>query len=262
MKYDIDGLQFRPLKAEEIELRVGAVSEKGATLLLYQDSRCAMNILDETVGRSNWQRDHKEVKGNMYCGIAIWDDDKSQWVWKWDCGIESNTEKEKGESSDAMKRASVNWGIARELYTSPFIFINVPTHKKQGGRGYELDDKYVFSGAYVSSIEYDNKRKIASLEICNSDGDVIFPKSRKKGASHRREAEPRRENVTPYDMITAEDARNLKELIEETNTDTAIFLNYLGKGFNTNIESVDSMTKQQYIKAVSLIEEKKARNNL
>lgn len=260
MKYDIDKLQFRTLKAEEIELRVGTVSERGATLLLYQDSRCAMNILDETVGRSNWQRDHKEVKGNMYCGIAIWDSDKSQWVWKWDCGIESNTEKEKGESSDAMKRASVNWGIGRELYSSPRIFVRIPTKQKQGSRGYELEDKYAFSGAYVSSIEYDDKRKIASLQICNSDGVVIFPDSKKRKPSPKRA--PERENLTPFDMITAQDAQNLKELIEETDTDAAVFLKYLSNGFNTNIESVDSMTKQQYIKAVSLMEEKKARLNI
>ena len=262
MKYDIDGLQFRPLHADEIELRVGTVTARGASLLLYQDSRCAMNILDETVGRGNWQRDHKEVKGNMYCGIAVWDNDKSQWVWKWDCGTESNTEKEKGESSDAMKRASVNWGIARELYTSPFIFIKVPTHKKQTGKGYELDDAYFFSGARVSDIEYDEKRRISALTIVDGDGTVLysFPKSR----SPRRDV-PKQEkapSVTPYDMITAEDAKTLKELIEETNTDTLTFLKYLSSGFGTRIESVDGMTKQQYIKAVSLIEEKKARNNI
>lgn len=116
-------LDFRPLRADEIECRVNTISEKGCTLLLYKNARCDMNILDETVGSMNWERDHKELKGNMYAGIGIWDEEKTAWVWKWDCGTQSYTEAEKGEASDSFKRAGFNWGIGRELYTAPFIFI-------------------------------------------------------------------------------------------------------------------------------------------
>ena len=91
-------MKFRNLKAEEIDVRVGNCFSWGYTLLLYKDARCDMNILDETLGAENWQRDHKEVKGNLYCGVGVWDKEKSQWIWKWDCGVESNTEKEKGEA--------------------------------------------------------------------------------------------------------------------------------------------------------------------
>ena len=116
---------FRNLKADEIECRIGSISEgKGLSLLLYKDARCDMRILDETLGPNNWQREHKEIKGNIYCGVGIWDEEKSQWIWKWDCGAESYTEKEKGESSDSFKRSCVNAGIGRSLYTSPFIWIN------------------------------------------------------------------------------------------------------------------------------------------
>lgn len=177
-------MKFRGLKAEEIEIRVGSVGEHGASLLLYQDARCAMTILDETLGAENWQRDHKEVKGNLYCGIGIWDDQKKDWIWKWDCGTESFSEKEKGESSDSMKRAAVNVGIARELYTSPFIFIKGVSQsngKDQRGRDqYELtqEGKKLINGARVTEIEYEeteHARKIKSLTICDRNGNVIYP---------------------------------------------------------------------------------------
>ena len=90
-------LNFRKLTADEIEARVATVSEKGCTVLLYKNARCDMNILDECVGPMNWQRDHKELKGNMYSGLGIYDEEKKLWIWKWDCGTESNTEAEKGE---------------------------------------------------------------------------------------------------------------------------------------------------------------------
>lgn len=264
MKYDIDTLEFRPLHASEIELRVGTVSAKGATLLLYQDSRCAMNILDETVGRSNWQRDHKEVKGNMYCGIAIWDKDKAQWVWKWDCGTESNTEKEKGESSDSMKRAAVNWGIARELYSSPFIFVPVETQKKQTGKGYELVNPYVFSGAKVSDIEYDDKRKISALTIVDKDGVVMysFPKGGKKSAPKQTKpkAEPKpKKELTPQDMITVEQAEGVKGLLEDLAIDTETFLKYVAEKSGDSCASVDNMTSAQYDIAVNAINRKLAK---
>lgn len=112
---------FRALRADEIDVRVAQISEKGAQLLLYKDARCDMNILDETVGPMDWQRIH--ARDNANCIVEIWDEDKKQWIAKEDTGTESNTEKEKGLASDSFKRACVNWGIGRELYTSPFIWI-------------------------------------------------------------------------------------------------------------------------------------------
>ncbi|NOW12590.1 hypothetical protein B0H35_000004 [Clostridium acetobutylicum] len=47
------------------------------------------------------------------------------WISKQDVGTESNTEKEKGQASDSFKRACFNFGIGRELYTSPFIWIGL-----------------------------------------------------------------------------------------------------------------------------------------
>ena len=113
---------FRDLTANEIEVRIGQCNENGVSLLLYKDARVDMAILDDVLGQARWQREHYEVKGNLYCRVGIKID--NEWIWKSDCGTESNTEAEKGESSDSFKRACVNWGIGRELYTAPFIWIN------------------------------------------------------------------------------------------------------------------------------------------
>lgn len=115
-------LRFRDLRADEIECRVSTCSEKGVSLLLYKDARCDMNILDETVGPMNWKREH--LRDNANCIVSIWDGEKKIWVSKEDTGIESNTAKEKGLASDSFKRACFNWGIGRELYTAPSIWIN------------------------------------------------------------------------------------------------------------------------------------------
>ena len=80
---------FRDLKAEEVEIRVGKVGEKGATLLLYKDARADMTILDEIVGHFNWKREHS--RDNANCTVSIWDKDKEQWISKEDTGAESFT---------------------------------------------------------------------------------------------------------------------------------------------------------------------------
>lgn len=112
---------FRDLRADEIDVRIATINEKGLSLLLYKDARVDMDILDETVGEMNWQRKH--LRDNANCIIEIWDKEKGQWISKEDTGTESFTEKEKGLASDSFKRAGFNWGIGRELYTSPFIWI-------------------------------------------------------------------------------------------------------------------------------------------
>ena len=146
---------FRDLTADEIDVRVGQVGDGWATLLLYKDARVDMNILDEKFGPNGWQRKHYEVKGNLFCSVGIYDEEHDQWIWKDDCGTESNTEKEKGEASDSFKRACVNWGIGRELYTAPRIFIKWETANKK------LEGNPVF---FVEKIKIENKQ-ITGLAI-------------------------------------------------------------------------------------------------
>ena len=116
-------IKFRDLTASDIECRVQSVKQNGLILLLYKNARVDMNILDESVGAENWQREHYECKGNLFCRVGIDVTENDTWVWKSDCGVESNTEAQKGEASDSFKRACFNWGIGRELYTAPFIWI-------------------------------------------------------------------------------------------------------------------------------------------
>ena len=93
--------KFRLLEASDIEVKVKQVKKNGAVLLLYKTARTDMDILDETVGSENWTNDYREIKGNLYCGIAIREGDA--WTWKWDCGIESREDGEgnakKGEAA-------------------------------------------------------------------------------------------------------------------------------------------------------------------
>lgn len=114
-------MKFRYLKADEIEVRPALIKSNGVQLLLYKDARCDMNILDETVGAENWQRDHKEINGVVYCGVGI--KYESEWVWKWDAGSIGDIEKDKAAASSSFKRSCTNHGIGRELYTSPFIWV-------------------------------------------------------------------------------------------------------------------------------------------
>lgn len=149
-------MKFRDLTANEIECRVQSVKPNGLILLLYKDARCDMNILDETVHEENWQREHYECKGNLFCRVGI--RFPEGWVWKSDCGTESNTEAQKGEASDSFKRACFNWGIGRELYTAPFIWIPADKCDINGGKCF---DKFS-----VEKVIIENKR-ITALAIRN-----------------------------------------------------------------------------------------------
>lgn len=160
-------LEFRKLRADEIDCRVSTVKANGLSILLYKDARVDQNILDEKVGPMNWQRHHS--RDNANCIVAIWDDEKKQWIEKEDTGTESYTEKEKGLASDSFKRSCFNWGIGRELYTAPFIWISSDKCKiEPKGQGYTCNDRF-----YVSQIGYDGKGNISSLTILNGR-KVVF----------------------------------------------------------------------------------------
>lgn len=152
------GKLFRLLRADEIDCRIAQIKDSGLSLLLYKDARCDMNILDETVGEFNWKREHSRANAN--CVVSLWDGEKQQWISKEDTGTESNTEAEKGLASDSFKRACVNWGIGRELYTAPFIWI--PSDKCNIVNNGKLK---CFDSFYVEKIKYNENREIIGLSI-------------------------------------------------------------------------------------------------
>ena len=155
-------MQFRLLRADEIECRIAIVQSWGISLLLYKDARCDQNILDETVGPMNWQRHHS--RDNANCIVSIWDSDKGLWLEKEDTGTESNTEAQKGLASDSFKRACFNWGIGRELYTAPRIWIAADKcNIKERGK-----DKFVCNDTFaVEKIAYNYRQEISGLAIIN-----------------------------------------------------------------------------------------------
>lgn len=165
-------MNIRTLKADEIECRVQQIYEKGCILLLYKDARCDMKILDETFGVTGWQRRHELINNNLFCTVDIWDKEKNIWISKQDVGIESYTQKEKGQASDSFKRACFNLGIGRELYTSPFIWVNLKDKEiKKDGNKYALDKKIKFEVYHIVTSE---DKEIIELGIMDQDGEKRF----------------------------------------------------------------------------------------
>lgn len=145
------------LTANDVECRIKKITNEGAVLLLYKTARVDMRILDEVYGSMNWQRHHEVINNNLFCTISVWDSDKAQWISKQDVGTESNAEAEKGQASDAFKRAGFAWGIGRELYDSPFIWISGKVSK--------------YDRFHVTDIQYDReKQEFTRLTICDDKG--------------------------------------------------------------------------------------------
>jgi hypothetical protein len=156
---------FRLLKEDEIECRIGEIAKSGKslTLLLYKTARTDAALLDEKYTAACWQNDFKCIDGKMYGGIGVTFDSGATWVWKWDCGKESNMEAEKGEASDAFKRAGFKWGIGTELYTAPKI--RIPSEKCNIS---EFNGKYrCYDTFEVEKIKYTEDGQICGLAIIN-----------------------------------------------------------------------------------------------
>lgn len=226
-------MNFRDLNADEIDVRVAQISDKGVSLLLYKDARVDQRLLDDTVGQMNWQRDHKELKGNIYCGISIWDDEKKTWITKWDAGKESNTESEKGEASDSFKRAGFNWGIGRELYTAPFIWINNSNCKIEKGDKGKLICKDKFKVKNIAIVD----KTITALVIENITlNKIVFSVGM---TTNKKNVEK-----NPKEKITDKEAANLYKALELKLDGKDNANKYLLAKFNT--ENTSDLTREQY----------------
>ena len=164
---------FRDLKSDEIDCRVAQIKKTWLSLLLYKDARVDQNILDETVGNMNWQKHYSRENAN--CIISIWDSEKKQWIEKEDTGTESFSEKEKGLASDSFKRSGFAWGIGRELYTAPKIFIPITDSKGEQNFEIEIDKDKIKTKTsfYVEAIQIENK-EITALAIKNNKNKRVF----------------------------------------------------------------------------------------
>lgn len=168
-------MEFRTLSASDIDCRIQSIGQNktgavGATILLYKDARVDMRMLDEVVGAMNWQREHKLIGDRLYCTVSIYNSENGQWISKSDVGIESNTAKEKGQASDAFKRACFNWGIGRELYSAPFVYIQLDKSEYSERNG-KLTSNAKFK---VKDIAYDESRNIVRLVVEDNKGQVRY----------------------------------------------------------------------------------------
>ena len=212
-------MEFRKLNADEIDVRIGTSKKNdnreivGASYLLYKDARVDMTLLDEEVGAMNWQRKHEFKEGKLYCSVGIYDEDKEQWIWKEDVGTESMSEAEKGQASDSFKRACFNWGIGRELYTAPFIWINALPKEDLA--------KVRMS---VREIQY-NGNEISKLVIVDNNGSVRY----KFDTTNTKQDKP---------IISQELEREMKAL----NMNISMIASYLGKNENeVTVEEIQNL---------------------
>lgn len=179
---------IRLLKADEIECRVSVINEKGLSLLLYKDARVDQRILDETFGAFGWKRSHQCIDGNLYCTVEVFDKETMQWIAKQDVGTMGYTEKEKSQASDSFKRACFNWGIGRELYSAPFIWIPAGKVSIQMKEGSNKEKRYYCNDRFsVISITYNNDREIAGLVINNDKDQIVYELKAKADMGSRKE---------------------------------------------------------------------------
>ena len=187
----------RALRADEIDVRVQSLQEDfrtkevtGAILLLYKNARVDMDILDEEYGKLGWQRTHEFKDGKLYCTVSVWDKEKQMWISREDVGTESYQDAEKGQASDSFKRANVNFGIGRELYTAPSIWISA-----NGIKAYKDNKGFNKSKDKFSVVEIDiQDKQIKGLVIKNdSKGEIVFTYGTLKGKYQGKQQPPKQE---------------------------------------------------------------------
>ena len=230
----------RLLRADEIECRVSVINERGLSLLLFKDARVDRKILDETFTPFGWRRTHQSIDGNLYCTVEIGDKEKQQWISKQDVGTVSYSEKEKGQASDSFKRACFNWGIGRELYTAPFIWISAENVSiKPKGDRYTTSEHFL-----VRAIDYNEEREISYLMIVNGKGKKVFEMGKPRKADGKKPVPASNEDIGANIITEIQRAALEKELKRTGVLMEAVLGRY-------NIQSLEEMTEDVYTKALA-----------
>lgn len=250
-------IEFKPLEPEDIEARVQQVTEKGCSLLLYKDARCDMRMLDETVGNENWDCEYQSIDGRLFCTVGILCQTSSgnmAWVYKQDVGTKSNMEPEKGEASDAFKRACFKWGIGRELYTAPFIWVD----KGQLQKHYQ-DQR---TGRWVCRDSFDVERvevkdgRITDLAIVNGHGMYVYEMRRKPqkmvgGGTKTSEPKtaPQKASGGRYDKIRKLKAEAMALGVREEGIESWIAATFKGKA-KKDMSDADIKATEEYLQTL------------
>ena len=223
---------IRLLRPDDIEVRIQSVNKGGARLLLYKNARVDMSILDETFGPMNWKREHN--LDNRNCTVSVWDPEKNQWISKEDTGTESNMEAQKGLASDSFKRACFNWGIGRELYTAPDMFVYKSDLKTFNASG----DRYLcFDKFRVTDIQYDG-RTIVKVSVLDENNQKVIT----FGESVKKAEKPKEEQPVTQANIEA-----LKKAADKKGMNISVVLAMAG------VESLEGITPSEYNDAVAVI---------
>lgn len=240
--------QIRLLKANEIECRISTINAKGLSLLLYKDARVDQRILDETFGVFGWKRSHQCIDGNLYCTVEILDKQSGEWVAKQDVGTTGYTEKEKSQASDSFKRACFNWGIGRELYSAPFIWIPAGKVAIQS-----KDNKYYcYDRFLVTSIEYNSDREIVALVIENDKGQVLYElKASSTGDAAK-------EKAVQKEQYRSSISKNQMEILETELQRTGVVMEAVQQRYH--IEDPMQMSEELYNKVMLALSKTKSAN--
>lgn len=256
-------MEFRKLRADEIDVRVQSCTEKGAILLLYKDARADMNILDETVGAMNWKREH--TRDNQNCIVSLWNKEINQWISKEDTGTESNTEKEKGLASDSFKRACFNWGIGRELYTTGLVWVNADKMNLTERNG----KKSTYDKFSVKEIQYDDYGNINVLKIYNENKKIVCFEKVAPETESQKQARLEKEEKEKLALLEKQKADELAlkgKLVHAINEhladDTTKFeelIKYMNKTFKTEFKGLNEFNNTQLEKIVKIYEKKEGK---
>lgn len=236
-------IKFRALTEDDVEVRVAAVSQKGVSLVLYRDARVDQNVLDEAVGAENWQKSYEVIGTNLYCNVGIKverEGGHSEWVWKQDVGVESYTEKEKGQASDAFKRACSCWGIGRELYTTPFIWVDSDCCSIELVSG--NPDKFRCKDRFAVQRMDVEGGKITALSIINQKGIVVYTYGLKAPQKEAQAPNP----VEPKPMLLDEAQ---KKLLAAEMTRTCVLAEQICSAYH--LTSLETMTVGIYTKCMA-----------
>jgi len=145
MNSDTVKLLSEPFPFEEVEAKVQVTSKDASKglrgmVVFYLKSRAIQKRLDDVLGHLNWKNhyvDWKEVEAidpkdksvkiqkSQLCGISIYNEEREEWVGKFDGAECSDIEPIKGGLSDSFKRAACMWGIGRYLYEMEGIWVDV-----------------------------------------------------------------------------------------------------------------------------------------
>ncbi len=262
---DIAAKLRAPIPIDRIEFRVHSIrtnkehTKAWAILLAYKDARVDMDRLDEVLGPFNWERKSKRIGDTLFCRVGICCPGEERFIWKEDAGVPSRTESEKGEASDAFKRACFNVGIGRELYDYPDMFIQLEEHewywnpKANKGSGAAQASYHLRLNQWTwhikQTVEESGRSRVDELQAVDENGNhrFTYPQARRyqaptqqaredlnrgQGRPAQSEQGTRSQPTAWYDNIEA-DLPEFQRLVD-AGTDPKVILNDLRQRFKVN----------------------------